>query len=113
MEIIDRDELKADPTLKKLYEVIKSKHVVPDFTIKTLMENRHVKDFCEESKFFVVLGDDNDPIFMHYDVANWYKDKSVLVKIERIGIYKDFLEYDVARMKGIHSTKDSDIPNIN
>lgn len=51
-----RDFFKNDPVLGKLYEMIKKRHVVADHTEKTLIENRHIKDFCEEAKTFCFHG---------------------------------------------------------
>lgn len=113
MQEFDRQFFKTDKVFKKLFEMIKSNHKVADHTVKVLLKNKHVKDFCEEARHFTVLAGDN-PIYIHYDVASWYdKSKSAIVKIESIGVYDDYLEFEKARLKGLHSTKDSDIPNIN
>lgn len=113
MEEFNRDFFKSDPVFRQLFERIKATHKVAKHTVKTLYKNRHIKDFCEEARHFVMLSGAN-PIYIHYDVASWWKEPGgAQVRIESIGVYNDFMEYDIARLKGLHSTKDSDIPNIN
>jgi hypothetical protein len=110
---IPRAIFKNDPLYHKVYEVIKKSHVVAKHTEEVLFKNRHTKNFCEVARHFVMLGD-TDPIFIHYDVASRWKDPmDVGVMIESICFYADFLEYETARMKGFHSGRSSDIPNIN
>lgn len=113
MEEFDRTFLKEDEVMNQLFELLKRNHKVARHTEKVLIENRHIKDFCEEARHFVLLPSEN-PIYLHYDVSSWFKKPSgVQVKIESVGIYDDFMEYEVARLKGLHGTKESDIPNIN
>jgi hypothetical protein len=107
-----RDFFKKDPVLSKLWEVIKRNHKVADHTARVLYKNRHIKDFCEEARHFVELPG-NKPLYIHYDTASWYHPSGAQVKIESIGVYDDLAEYTIARLKGLHSTKDADIPNIN
>lgn len=108
-----RDFFKNDPVFYKLYEMIKRNHKPANHTERILLENKHVKDFCEEARHYVEMPG-NQPLFIHYDVASWFKEPmGVQVRIEAIGVYDDRLEYEVARLKGLHSTKNSDIQNIN
>jgi hypothetical protein len=108
-----RDFFKHDPVMYKLYMIIKANHKVAEHTRRTLLKNKHIKDFCEQARHFVMMPGD-PPLYIHYDVASWYNsDHGAAVKIESIGVYDDFMEYERARLKGIHSTKGSDIPNIN
>ncbi len=110
---ISRETFKSDPIFGKLFDAVKAGHKVAKHTERTLRKNKHIKDFCEEARHFVQIGDDK-PIWIHYDVASWWKDPAgVVVKIESIGVYDNFMEYDIARLKGIHSGRDSDVPNIN
>lgn len=113
MTEFNREFFKTDPIMNKLYMIIKGNHKVADHTQKTLIENRHVKDFCEEARHFVFMGG-NKPLMLHYDVATWFKaPDSAQVRIESIGVYDNFMEYETARMKGLHSGRNADIPNIN
>jgi hypothetical protein len=113
MTEFNRDFFKHDPVLYKLYEIIKRGHVVADHTKRTLTENKHIKDFCEEARHFMELPG-LKPIYIHYDVSSWYHEpEGAVIKIESIGVYDDFMEYTTARLKGLHSTKNADIPNIN
>ena len=113
MTEFNRDFFKNDPVFHRLYDVIKRSHKVADHTQRVLFKNRHVKDFCEEARHFVILPGIND-IYVHYDVSSLWKDPAgVQVRIESIGVYDDFLEYETARLRGLHSSKQSDIPNIN
>lgn len=113
MTEFNREFFKNDPVFGKLFEAVKRGHKVASHTERTLIKNRHVKDFCEEARHFVML-DGEKPLYIHYDVASWFKEPNgVQVKIESIGVYDDFIEYETARLKGIHSTKDSDGGNLN
>jgi hypothetical protein len=100
MEEFDRKFFKNDPVFYQLYQILKRNHRVPQHTVKTLVKNRHIKDFCEESTHFVELPGDK-PIYLHYDVASWYHHKpaGIQVRIESIVVYDDFLEYEKARAK--------------
>jgi hypothetical protein len=105
---------KADPVFKKLYVAIKQCHVTAEHTKKVLIKNKHIKDFCEEATHFMVLLD-APQIFLQYEVHSWYTNGHVSIKIVSIGIYDDFMEYEKARLSGLHSAPpgDADIPNIN
>ena len=110
---ITRKEFKKDPVFRKVYRLIKANHKVAKHTMKVLIENRKVKDFCEEARHFAILQGGN-PLYVHYDVSSWYQAKDrAMVKIESIGFYDNFIEYEIARARGLHSTDKSDIPNIN
>lgn len=93
-----RKFFKNDPVMGKLFDVIKRNHKVADHTAKVLYNNRHIKDFCEEARHFVLLPGEK-PLYIHYDVASWYHPSGAAqVKIESIGVYDDFLEYEKARL---------------
>lgn len=103
-----------DPdVMGKLHKMLVKEHKVADHTEKVLLENRHIKDFCEEARHFKILAGKN-PIYLHYDVGSWFKEPmGVQVVIDSIGIYDDFMEYETARMKQLHGAEKKDIPNIN
>jgi hypothetical protein len=112
MTTIEREFLVRDARLKLLFDLIKSKHQVAEHTQRTLLKNRKIKDFCEEARHFIEMAGDKS-LYLHYDVSSWYKKKrSVMIRIERIGIYEDFQEYQSARLKQLHATPDSSI-NLN
>jgi len=118
MIVIEREEIKKDPVFRKLHEHIKENHQVAPHTRKVLLEHKHVKDFCEEARFYVQLGGEDRaavrPIYFHYDISSWYKHPDqVVMRVESIGLYEDFLEYETARLKGIHSTNESTGGNLN
>ncbi len=112
MEEFNRKFFKEDPVLNVLYSHIKSNHKVARHTERVLSDNKHIKDFCEEARHFVEMPGSKS-LYIHYDVSSWYQNGSAIVRIDNIGVYEDFLEYDIARLKQLHSTKQSDIPNIN
>lgn len=113
MTEFSRAFFKNDPVMGKLFEIIKSKHIVADHTERVLLKNKHIKDFCEEARHFVMM-EGKPTLYIHYDTASWFKEPmGVQVKIESIGVYDDFMEYETARMKGLHSGREADIPNIN
>jgi hypothetical protein len=113
MEEFNREFFKKDEVFKELFEFLKSKHQVANHTKKVLYDNRHIKDFCEIARHYIMMPGKN-PLYIHYDVSSWYKHpQNAQVRIDSIGIYDDFMEYEVARVKGLHSAKSADIPNIN
>ena len=105
---------KLDPeVMGKLFDKVKGVHKPADHTEKVLYENRHTKDFCEMARHFLIMKGKPD-LFLHYDVSSWYKHpRQILIRIDAIGVYDDFMEYETARMKGLHSGRNADIPNIN
>jgi hypothetical protein len=107
-----REFFKTDPVFSKLFDVIKRNHKVAEHTGKVLYENRHIKDFCEEARHFVLMPG-NPPLHIHYDVASWYHPAGATVKIDSIGVYDDFLEYETARVKQLHAAESKDIPSSN
>ena len=109
----DRNMLKNDPVMNQLFEIVKKNHKVAEHTKRVLLKNKHIKDFCEEARHYSEMPG-KKPIYLHYDVASWFKEPmGVQIKIESIGIYDDFMEYNTARMRGLHSGRSADIPNIN
>lgn len=98
MEEFKRDFFKNDSVFYQLYQMIKRNHKVAKHTERVLIQNKHIKNFCEEARHFVELPGDK-PLYIHYDVASWYKKGRVLIRIESIGVYDDFLEYEMARAK--------------
>jgi len=123
MITITREVFKVDPYYAALWAIIKSRHIVAEHTKKTLLENRHIQGFCESSRTFAVcpkeklVKDESGLIYLHYDVSSWYFERNpenVLVKVEEMGIYDSYMEYESQRLKQLHgSTKGADIPNIN
>ena len=112
MITVEREVLKEDPRMKLLFDLIKNKHQVAEHTQRTLFKNRKIKDFCEEARHFVELAG-HKSLYLHYDVTSWYKKKrSVMIRIERIGIYDNFQEYQSARLTQLYATPDSSI-NLN
>ena len=98
MEEFSREFFKSDPVFYKLYQMIKRNHKVANHTERVLIKNKHIKDFCEEARHFVELPGEK-PLYIHYDVASWYKNGAAVIRIESIGVYNDFLEYEIARSK--------------
>lgn len=105
---IDREIFMTDPVFHMLYNVIKHNHETAEHTLKTLSENKDIKDFCVESRHFATLPKRNSKeLSVHYDISSWLVDDRVLVKIEKIGIYDDTNEFLRAKSilhTTIHST---------
>jgi hypothetical protein len=70
------------------------------------------KDFCEISRCFVMM-EGKPAIFIHYDVSSWYHKDGASVRIDTIGVYDDFMEYEKARTHQLHRSTHKDIPNLN
>ena len=96
--------------MSKLAKLVIKNHKIPRHTQKVLVENRLIKDFCENSRVFALLPPE---IGIHYNVNTWFVDDTFLVKIESIGLYKDTVEYNNARMAQLSSAKDKDFPDWN
>lgn len=110
---VKRETFKSDPIYKQVYESIKHSHKVADHTQRILFQNRHTKNFCEQARHYVILGGEN-PIYVHYDVASWWKEPAgCIVCIDSIGFYDNFIEFEVARLRGLHEAEKADIPNMN
>ncbi len=108
-----REFFTSDPVFHRLYMILKGIHVVADHTKDVLVKNRHIENFCEESRYFIMLNG-LQTIYIHYDVSSWWKEPTgVLVKVDSICVYDSFVEYETARMRQLHSGKNAHIPNIN
>jgi len=109
---VKREEFKEDEVFSRVHKALMESHKVPDYTIKELTEKRHIKDICQEARFFLIMGA-KDPFFIHYDVANWIKDNVISIRIDAITFYDNFMEFEKAKNIELHGSKNSDIPNIN
>ena len=109
---ISRQEFKSDEVYRELWKQIKKIHKVAPHTEAVLIKNRHIKDFCEEARHYLVIGV-AEPIYLHYDVSSWYKNGGAVVKIDSIGVYDNKDEYEKSRLHGLHSTIHSDGANLN
>ena len=115
MHEFNREEITQDQMLKQLGSIITKNHQIPEHTRKNLLENKHIKDFCEESRHFALLKKSGGKdLHIHYDVSSWFfPPNGVTIQLQTIGIYEDFLEYEIARQKGLNSTPHSFSPNQN
>lgn len=112
VQVIERAEIKEHEELLVLKSFLLSTHYIPEHTRKILEENKHrEKNFCEESRHFAVTG----PLYLYYDITTWYdyQENKYSLRLERIGLYDDFMEYNIDRLKGIHSTTNSSGGNLN
>ena len=109
-----RKIFKKDPNvLGQLHDLLVENHKVANHTKKVLLDNKHIDGFCEDSRCFVVL-QKSMPLYIHYDVSTWIMaSNEAVVKINSIGVYGSFIEYEKARLSQLHSGKKADIPNIN
>lgn len=120
---LEREEFMQDEVFYKLYKAIKNSHKVANHTIKTLMDNRDVENFCERACHYINTEGPN-PIWIKYEVETWLKQLedgfvSFPVSIKKIYVFDDFLEFETDRAKALHGTANekgnlsADIPNIN
>ena len=111
---IPREVFTNDEVFSILHLNLMAIHQVAPHTEKVLLANKHVKDFCEEARHFVIMtGAGSGDYFISYDVSSWLKDTgSVLVRIDNITVYDTFMEYERERMK-VLSSKDGHNPSIN
>lgn len=110
---LSRKEIKADEVYRHLLKYIAENHKIASHTEDILLKNKHVKDFCECARYFVMIKTEK-PLFIHYDINSWHKHPyGAQCRIENIGIYDDFMEYESARLRELHGAETKDIPNIN
>lgn len=102
MTEFNREFFKSDPVFSKIWEIIKANHKAADHTEKVLMENKHIKDFCEEATHFSILPGKN-PIYISYDVTSSLKNNRVAVTIDKITVYDNIMEYNAAHVNGKYS----------
>lgn len=107
---IERDEIKAE--YKELLQLIIKNHIIASHTRLVLLKNAHIKDFCEEARHFAILSGTPD-FFIHYDVATWFNGEGFQVRVERIGVYENYLEYEKERIQSLHSNPKADGANLN
>lgn len=112
MEEFERTEIKEDPVLSKFLKKLVEKHIVANHTKETLLQNAHIKNFCEEARHFVVIAGETD-LFIHYDVSTWFTGTGFQVRVERICFYDNFLEFERARVPSLHSNPKADGANLN
>ena len=112
MTEVKREEFKKDPVYHRLYTELRKIHEVAEHTMKTLIESKHIPGFCEEATHFVVM-QGKPSIFLQYAVTTWLNNEQFLVVIESIGVYDDFQEFEKARLTGLYSADEADIPNQN
>lgn len=102
MLIIERADLKNEPEFRDLFYLVKRQHEVADHTIKLLLENSHIENFCVQDKHFAVI--DQNQFFISYDTNSWHSppDQAV-VRINRVTIYDDYSEYESHRLKCLYA----------
>jgi hypothetical protein len=101
---LKRGDFESEPQITQIVTLIATKHIVAPHTRRTLLENQGTLDFCEMSRHYATLKSKSGKnLFIHYDVTSQYKKPRVLIVIDAIGIYQDFLEYNLARLKGLNS----------
>lgn len=111
---ITRQEFKRDPDYMFLHAAIKENHKIADHTIKVLTDNKHIKDFCEEARhFLMIVNGKKGHLYIHYDVSSWYDKKGALIRIDNIAVYDDFIEYEASRVKQLNGAGNGYVPNIN
>jgi hypothetical protein len=112
MITIEREEFKSDIQFRRVFESIKRSHKIPQHTIDVFKQNPGVKDLCEESLFYVQMGNVK-PIYLSYKASHWLKDERVIMRVEHITFYDDAMEYQIERSKGIHSQDPGNFPERN
>jgi len=106
-----KEDWAKDEVMGKLWSIIRANHKVADHDKKTLRKKRNVKDLCVRSEYFVFMGNN---LYISYQTSAWLKTKvEIAVRIDTVTVYDNFMEYETARNRGLHSGKPADIPNIN
>lgn len=99
MITITREQFKKDEVWNKLFQIIKSNHSVDQRTQANLIPKSHIKDICEQARYFAVV----DKFFISYDVDIWIQKVgsgyNFPTKITEIQVYDDQLEYELHRSK--------------
>ncbi|KKN20173.1 hypothetical protein LCGC14_0938320 [marine sediment metagenome] len=115
MEEIKRNEFKKGGALNVLWKELQKIHKIPDYTLRALRKSEDVKGFYESSRFYIVMRlDVDEDVFLHYDVtSSWIRKDYIGTRIDSIGLYDSFMEYERARLKGLYSADEANIPNQN
>jgi hypothetical protein len=102
MITVSKTEMKSDPTLNKVLDMIIKNHIPAPHTIKVLMENSHIKDFCETAEHYAELKIKTS-IYISYRATSWIKENRILVQIESVTFFDEWNQYQAHRLKGLHS----------
>jgi hypothetical protein len=122
METWTREQIKADPVLLKLLQLILSKHETPGHTIKHLMELMHVDNVCELTTQFLVLPAGKAPaVYLSYEFNTWIKvidgKLTFPTRVEAINVFENFVEYEATRIKELSAAapddRDTESLNLN
>ena len=111
MKVISRKEFLKDPVYRMIFEAIRDNHKTPKHAQENLIKYQNVKDICNRTRSFIQIT--GDLPFIHYDTLSWIEKDSIIFRIESIGFYDDFLEYNVARLKQLNSAEQAFIPENN
>ena len=114
MTEVSRKEFKADPVYKKLYLAIRKNHKVPRHTHKTLLENRHVKNFVESSRTYLIIKKKTQ-LLISYDIDSWLVGGDLIeARITSMRIYDNLMEFEKAKSEMYKvAPGDATIPNQN
>lgn len=113
MREFTKDDAANNPILNEIIQSIRENHNIPDDTQRLLFNNRHIKNFCEQRRHFAIIDNGVKSLFIHYDMDTWYQDNRFLVKINKIGLYNDFIEYESARIQTLQSSSRADGHRLN
>lgn len=101
MTTFEKSKFKNDKVMGPVFKIVIKNHRIDEETIKKLLENKHVKDFCVDSVHFAELKNGkNASLFIHYNVSTWYQklSKKFLVSVKSVTVYEDRLRYEAERM---------------
>jgi hypothetical protein len=102
MITVSRTEIKSDPTLHKVLDMIIKHHIPAPHTENTLQENKHIKDFCVTAEHYAELKNKTS-LYISYRATSWIKENRTLVVIESVTFFDDWNEYQADRLKELHS----------
>jgi len=104
-----REQIKKSDMLAVLPAVIVSQHKVAGHTVAGLIPNKHIKDFCEITKTFMIIP---DMLYVSYETSTWILEKennyTFPIRVESITIYENFVEYELTRVRELSQAKPED-----
>ena len=116
MKTYTRKQIKESDKLSVLLAVILTVHKVAEHTIRGLIPNKDVEDFCEITKTFMTIPDN---VYISYETSTWIIEEenkfTFPIRVEEITVYDNFIEYELIRIKELSQAKpeERDAKNLN
>lgn len=102
---MDAKDYGKHPVLNTVHDAIIQNHQFPDDTVKLLKDNKHVKGFAEAVRVFREIIAGGQRFYISYDALNYLDGKKLVVKLQYIVLYDNYLEWEVEKTIQEHQHK--------